>query len=422
MSHHLAHFLRARFGILDKQIYILSLGWLVSSAGFAMTIPFLSLYFHQELKMSMTAIGLFFGVTAVLRAAPQPLAGWLSDRVGRVLIMGWSQILRAGTFAGVGYAMRSASGFWPIAAAIAFNYIFGAALQPAAHAMVADLAGERERISAFSMLRIAGNLSWAIGPALGGFLAHQSYSTLFYASGVLNLISGIYFLVVLRESPHSTQAISPGFRFKELFNLRQDKLLFRHCLISFLLFLVVAQLIAALSVYCVDTVGIGQAQLGVLYAINGFMVVVFQLPMMALFKRLTLTHQLAAGAAVYAVGYFLVGIAGGFAFLVICMVVITVAEMMVSPPSLTLVANLSSPSTYGRDMGLFGFFHMSGWSLGPTVGGFMLDLFSARPILTWAVIALMALAASALYINFGRRLSRAINSGLVVQEEDPSHA
>lgn len=370
----------------------------------------------------MTAIGLFFGATAILRAAPQPFAGWLSDRIGRIPIMGWSQILRAFTFVGVGYAMMSDSGFWPIAAAIALNYIFGAALQPAAHAMVADLAKERERISAFSLLRIAGNLSWAIGPALGGFIAHHSYSVLFYVSGGLNLVSGVYFLLALKEKSQVDQAVPARFKFRDLFDLRGDTLIFRHCFISFLLFLVVAQLIAALSVYCVDKVGISQAQLGSLYAINGLMVVILQIPISSLLKRLTLTHQLAAGAAVYAVGYFLVGFAGNYSFLVMCMIIITIAEMMISPPSLTLVANLSPSGAYGRYMGLFGFFQMSGWSLGPTVGGFMLDIFATMPILTWTVIAFMAVIASGLYLNFGRRLSRITDSGLVVLEERAAHA
>ncbi|MDD4052223.1 MAG: MFS transporter [candidate division Zixibacteria bacterium] len=405
--------LAGRFGALDKRVYILSLGWVVSSAGFAMVIPFLSIYFHEQLGLSMSAIGLFFGFTTVLRALPQPVSGWLSDRIGRVPIMGWSQILRSLTFAGVGYAIMTGSGFLVIAAFVSFNYIFGAVLNPAANAMVADLVAKEQRVSAYAMLRIGGNLGWALGPALGGFVSDKSYSALFYLAGFLMLISGVYFFYALKDVPRKNgQRGLADFKWGDILNLRQDPRLLRHCLISFALFLVVAQLIAALSVYCVETVGISRAQLGTLYAINGFMVVFLQFPVSSFFKRITLTGQLTVGAMIYAVGYFLVGLAPGFGFLILCIVIITIAEMIVSPPAIALVANLSPPEAYGRYMGIFGFFHMSGWSLGPTLGGFLLDIFATKPVLMWASISVLAVGASILYHNFGRMLTPAQNSAL----------
>jgi MFS family permease len=400
-----------RFSALDKRLYILSLGWVVSSAGFAMVIPFLSIYFHEQLGLSMSAIGLFFGFATVLRALPQPAAGWLSDHIGRVPIMGCSLILRSFTFAGVGYAIMAGSGFPLIAVFISLNYIFGAVLNPVANAMVADFVAKEQRVSAYATLRVGGNLGWALGPALGGFVSERSYSVLFYIAGVMTLISGVYFFFALRDVPRNNRRGGlADFKWKDILNIRQDPQLLRHCLISFVLYLVVAQLIAALSVYGVDIVGISRTQLGVLYTINGFMVVFLQLPVSSLLKRITLTGQLKAGAMVYAVGYFLVGLAPGFGFLVLCIVIITIAEIVISPPAMALVANLSPPDAYGRYMGIFGFFQMSGWSLGPTLGGFLLDVFAAKPVLMWAGIAVLGVAASILYHGFGRLLTPAQNS------------
>lgn len=404
--------LRQKSGSYDYRLYILSVGWLVTAAGFAMVIPFMSIYFHQELGISMSAIGLFFGFSAILRAAPQPFAGWLSDRLGRVPIMGWSLVLRAVTFAGVGYAIMCKAGFFTIAAIISFNYITGAVLHPAANAMVADLVKKEQRIQAFSVLRIAGNLGWAIGPALGGFVAHQSYAALFLLAAVIALCAGVFFLLALRDVPRAGRDDRAEFKLGDVFGLRRDGRLYKHCLISFVLFLAVAQLIATLSVYSVESIGITRAQLGMLYALNGLMVVLFQFPISSLLKRFLLTRQLATGALVYAVGYFLVGLAPGFSFLVVCMVIITLGEIIVSPPSLTLVANLSTPGKYGRYMGLFGFFQMAGWSLGPTVGGTLLDIFAGKPIIMWSLISLLAISAFALYLGFERKLSSLVNSGL----------
>ena len=197
----------------------------------------------------------------------------------------------------------------------------------------------------------------------------------------------------------------------DIVNLRRDKLLFRHCLITFLLLMAVAQLVAPLSLYSTGQIGISRSQLGFLFAVNGFMVVFLQLPVSSLFKRFFLTRQMALGAIIYTIGYFLVGFAGGFWFLVACMIVITTAEMITIPPSTTMVANLSSPAEYGRFMGIYGLFTTAGWSLGPTVGGILLDLFQGHPVLTWGLISSTALIASLLYLDFGRRLSREVNTG-----------
>lgn len=400
-----------RRSAIDRRVFIMSFGWMVSSAGFAMVIPFLSIYFHEHFGLSMSAIGLFFGFTAVLRSVPQPVAGWLSDRVGRVPIMGGSQILRALTFVGVGYAILAGGGFSLIALFISFNYIFGAVLDPAAKAMIADVVTPQQRVTAYAVLRIGGNLGWALGPAMGGFVSEQSFSTLFFIAGGMTVVSGIYFLIALKDVPRENNRLSKSdFRWRDIVDAQRDPLLLRHCAISFVLFLAVAQLIAALSVYSVETVGISRAQLGVLYAINGFMVVFLQFPVSASLRRMPLTGQLVIGAVIYAVGYFLVGLADGFDFLVACMVIITIGEMVISPSSLTLVANLSPPEAYGRYMGIFGFFNTSGWSLGPTLGGFLLDVFASRPVMIWTVISILAMTAGILYLRLGRRLTAIQNS------------
>lgn len=396
----------------DKRIYILGFGWLVTSIGFAMVIPFLSIYFHSELGMTMSAIGLFFGVTAVLRAIPQPMAGWLSDRFGRVRIMGWSQVLRALTFAAVAYAMAEGAGFWIIGAIIGLNYIFGAVLHPAANAMVADIVAKQDRIPAYAFLRITGNLGWAIGPAMGGFIAHVSYARLFFISGLLALSSGLVFMLLLKEVKTEKPIDFHAFKIKDIFNLSKDRLLLRHCLISLLLFLAVAQFIAPFSVYVTDNLDITKSQLGTLYAVNGFMVVFLQFFMSALFRKWKLTNQLIIGAINYSLVYLYLVFAGDFSHLVIFMIFMTLGEMVVSPPSVTIVANLSPPSAYGRYMGVFGLFQMAGWSLGPTVGGVLLDIFAYNPAHTWFVISGMALLAAFLFYRMSLKLSPDVNSGL----------
>ncbi|MCH7690989.1 MAG: hypothetical protein IIA17_08100 [candidate division Zixibacteria bacterium] len=59
----------------DKNLWVLSAGWFVSALGFALSIPFISIYFNARLGLSITEVGIFFGVMAIVRAVFQGIGG-----------------------------------------------------------------------------------------------------------------------------------------------------------------------------------------------------------------------------------------------------------------------------------------------------------------------------------------------------------
>ena len=177
----------------------------------------------------------------------------------------------------------------------------------------------------------------------------------------------------------------------------------------FLLYLVVAQLMAPFSVYAVEMVKISEHQLGLLYMLNGLMVVALQLPVTKLLSRYKLTMQLAIGAFIYALGYGMVGILAGFNFFVLAMIVITTGEIFMSPPALTLTSNLAPEGRIGRYMGIYGFAVASGWSFGPLYGGVILDYFGDKPQIAWMIISSLGIISGVGYLLFSRKLPKEYN-------------
>jgi MFS family permease len=392
----------------DRNLWILSLGWFVSSLGFAASIPFISIYFHAEFGMSMTKIGLFFGVLAIVRAAFQIIGGEISDRMERRRLLIWSQFFRAGSFVFLAAAIQWDWGFWWVAVFLAINSIFGAVFQPVANAVVSDLLPKGKRLDGYAITRSAGNLGWAAGPAIGGFLATSSYALLFAISSAITLFSGLIFLLFLKVVRLERQ--KDRFRLSDIIAIKNDSYLAWHAVLVFLLYLVVAQLMAPFSVYTVEMIGISKSQLGYLYTLNGLLVVFFQIPITKLLSRFSLTSQLSWGAFLYVVGYSMVGMLIGFEYFVLAIAVVTVGEMFMSPPTLTLASRLAPPGRMGRYMGIIGFVMASGWSFGPLYGGVILDHFGGTPAVAWLVISSLALFSGVGYLFFARRLPAEFNA------------
>lgn len=59
-------------------------------------------------------------------------------------------------------------------------------------------------------------------------------------------------------------------------------------------------------------------------------------------------------------------------------------------------------------MGVFSFFTATGWSLGPAVGGVLLDTIS-NPIVLWGAISSIGLVSAAGYALLGKRIPEESN-------------
>lgn len=391
----------------ERDLWVLCGGWFVGALGFAAAIPFLSIYFHNNLGMSLTEIGLFFGAIALVRSVFQAVGGELSDRMSRKTLLVWAQLIRAVTFLLLGLAIDYELGFWPVAVLMTINSIFGAVYHPALQALVSDLLPEEKRLDGYALTRAAGNLGWAAGPAIGGFLAHSSYAVLFYMAAAILLSSGLIFRFVFI----GPKQIKPkeSFRISDLVAIKDDSNLAIHCVLCFLLYLVVAQLIAPFSVYAVQMVGRSEIELGWLYTVNGLLVGLAQVLVTRFLSGYRFTTQLALGAVLYFVGYGVMGLSGNYVYLLTVIVVVTTGEMVMSPPSVTLTSRLAPEGHMGRYMGIYSFFMTAGWSLGPLYGGWFLDHFADQTELAWLLIASLAILPAVGFLWFGKRLPDSYN-------------
>jgi MFS family permease len=416
----------------DRRLLHLFLGRLLASTGFSIVIPFLALYLHGTRGVSMSAVGLIFFFGALCGAGGQVVGGEWSDQSGRKRVLVACQLIRAAAFVGLGIAVTLHASVLVFTLLTGLSAFAGRMFEPPSGAMVADITTGERRIEAYGILRIGGNLGWALGPAIGGFLAALSYASLFYVAAGVLLAAGTLIAIKVEETLPSLRrsaapaptpdgaaaaAVPPvgpvlpgrGLSIEGTITVLRDPIFLRYCLVTLLLFTAMGQLMSTFSVYTVEWAKRTKVELGTLYALNGLMVVFLQFPAVRMLASLRMTTALIVGSLLYSLGYGMMGWGSDYLLLFAGMFVVTLGEIVTTPPSMNLVANFSPENLRGRYMGVFGIFNSFGWSIGPLVGGVLLDLAAGRPRLLWGVIASLTVLAAIGFVDLRRRLDPALD-------------
>jgi len=391
------------------------IGWLafmrlVGGLGFAISLPFLSIYLHEDLGIAMSVIGVMLATAGLLGGVSATAGGMLSDRIGRRSLLIGLLALRAVSFLLLAYLVWAKSPFAIFAAVYIFSSILGTSIFPLTEAIVSDVTPTNKRADAFSVLRVASNLGWAIGPAVGGVLVIFGYYWLFVVTAMM--IGGA--ATVASFAIHETNKPVAGVKNKTLLApVLRDRRLMIFMGVGLLMFLARGQLISTLSVHLSGTVGLSKSQIGWLYALNGGMVAALQMLTTKYTNRINPLSALSFAAGMYAAGYFLVGWAGGMIEMIVAMLIITTAEMIETPTAAAYVTMLAPEGLTGSYLGVFHFAFHLGWTVGPMVGGIFIDL-APDPLYAWTGIATLAAIG-----GIGFRIMKEFDSRRVAALEAP---
>ena len=394
------------FGRFEAGIWVITAIDLLYAAGFSICLPFLSLYLYLERGLSMTMVGMIILASGLCSAATQLAGGGLSDRFGRrPLLLGGAGI-RVFLYSGMAVLIGFSAPIWAIVAIYIAGRLVGAIAEPATSAMVVDFSPKERLTEAYGVLRVGRNVGWAAGPAVGGYLAtFLPYAWLFGAAVLASALAFCIILLFLRESFHGA---AEQVNLRSIFSVATDRTFLMFTGLVLLAFLVVGQHVSTLSVFTVDRLGFSTAQYGLLLTANGLVVILFQYPVARWLSHLTKSLPLILGCWLYGLGYLSLGWVGSFTWAVVAIVIITAGEIIFFPTALSVVGKLSPQDQRGRYMGFFGLSGALGMSVGPLLGGVLLDAFPTDPRFIWGTIAFVAFVAAAGFHRWGvaRQASR----------------
>ena len=359
---------RAAYEGLPREVWLLSIVLFVNRSG-TMVIPFLTLYLTSELGMSESAAGRMISVYGVGAICGAYLSGRFTERIGAIRLQTVCMFLAA-----PGYLLVGAWSTWPAIAASLFALsIVNEAVRPANATALTKLTTAENRTRAFSLQRLAANLGFSFGPVIGGMLATFNFSLLFVVDALTTLAAAAALLAFFRmrrlEAP-AAQSTQPTLATSPL----RDRTFVAFLGLTLLSMMVFMQFSSTYPLYLRDHFGMNEPQIGLMFAVNTSIIVVFEMLLIDVVKHWPLMRTIAWGSFLSCVGFGILpfGSSGGYA--VLAMTVVTVGEMLSFPLSSAFVANRSGPGREGIYLGWYVAVHSLAWVLGPGIGAVIYEI------------------------------------------------
>lgn len=376
---------KSAYSGLSTQTWFLSLVILINRSG-TMVVPFMTMYATQKLHYSLTDAGIImalFGAGSIVGAF---IGGKITDAIGFYTVQ-VSALFGGGImFIVLGYLQS----YVVLCCGTFLLSLVNESFRPANSTAIAYYSKTENRTRSYSLNRLAINLGWAFGGALGGFLASYNYHLLFWVDGLTNISAAVILLMILPVPANLQSSIASNK--EKAINGRsayKDKQYLFFILLTILFAFCFFQMFTILPVFLKQQLKINERLIGTLMAMNGLIIAVIE--MVVVFKLESKPQPL----RFIKYGVWLVGISyvmynlfnGQFLLSLFSMVIITFGEMFSMPFMNSYWISRSEDHNRGQYAALYTMAWGTAQIASPSLGGFIADHYSFTA-LWWMVFAI----------------------------------
>jgi predicted MFS family arabinose efflux permease len=370
---------------LPKEAWWLSLITLINRSG-TMVIPFLSLYLTKEKDFTLAQVGWIMTAFGGGSVAGAYLGGLISDRIGPYKTMVFS-LLSSGIF----YILTQfASDFWQIIAMIFMVVLLADTFRPASFAALRYYTNTDNRTRSTSLIRLAINLGFSAGPAVGGYLIFNfGYTSLFWVDGVTSILAMGLMMLTLRpkKSDETLEPTEP----QKTESAYKDKQFLGFILALIFFAFAFLQYFSTIPYYYSEDYGLSEKAIGILMGFNGFLVFIIEMPVVHYLEKKKKGELLFVfyGAILLFFSFLVLQIGHHVALLWIGMALMSFAEVIAFPFANSYALKRSHRGLVGQYMALFSLSFSIGHIFAHNSGFQMINYFGFS--ITWIVIAAICL-------------------------------
>ena len=374
---------------------MLSIVMFLNRAG-AMVLPFLGIYINSSLGYSISDAGIVlssFGVGSIIGSTA---GGWLTDKIGNYKVQVGSLFLTAPFY----FMMPHFKTLTALCIGMFILSIISECFRPANSVAISKYAKPENLTRAFSLNRLAINLGFSIGPAIGGFLSAISFDLLFYINGIACIIAGITYVIFFKSRKERNVGFKGGSVEKAVSKSPYTDLPFiAFTLICACFCVCFFQLLSTLPLFLREDRGMDESQIGLLMGFSGLLIVLLEMPLVKMVeKRMSIAVILFYGTLVTSITYFIYLFNPTIAMLYLAIFLMSIGEMLILPFMSTVTALRSDENNKGVYMGMNGLAASVALVISPYVGTKVVELYSYNVL--WAgTCVLLILSAVGFYLT-----------------------
>lgn len=358
---------RNAYGGMSREIWLLAAVMFINRSG-TMVIPFMSVYLTQSLHFSLSDAGLVVSCAGAGGILGVYLGGKLTDRFGHYYVQLTSLALGGMMF----FVLMQMRTFPTLCVTIFFLSLVGEAFRPANSASIAFYAKPENLTRSYALNRLAINLGWSIGPALGGVFATVGYQYLFITDGLTNLSAALFLALLIKNRTQkqnsetqeavSTIAVKSAFR---------DGIFMRFMVFTVLFSVSFMTFFSIVPVFWKTELKINEFYIGLLLAGNGLLVVAIEMLLIYRIEQLRsrLTY-IRWGVLFCGLTYLLFFIFKGMIWVLpLAVVTITISEMLAMPFMNSFTIERSTQQNRGQYSALYSMCYSISQVVAPALGG-----------------------------------------------------
>ncbi len=388
------------FSGLSREVWLLAFITFVNRAG-TMVVPFLSLYLTKDMRLTLEEVGWIMSSFGAGSVVGSWLGGKLADKLGFYDVMIGALLTSGLAF----IVLQYVQGFWPFCIGIFVLLLLSDAFRPAMFVAIRAYAGPESRTRAVTLIRLAINLGFSMGPAVGGLIiAGFGYSGLFWVDGLTCLIAMAIMLFGLpraqakkdNEAARSIALRSP---------YRDGPFLF-FLLTTVLICVPFLQYFSTVPLFYNEVHGLDEFNIGLLLGMNGALIFLIEMPLIKYsedhgFDRMRI---LVVSVAFIALSFVMLNIFPHVVFLWIGMLFLTVGEMLNFPFMNRFAYDRAEQGSPGAYMALFTIAWSVAHIIGHTLGLNLIARFGYQA--TWVIFTGMLLLAMVMLVVLKRMVRR----------------
>lgn len=335
----------------SREVWILAIITFINRAG-TMVLPFLSKYLKEDLNFTYSQVGwimVAFGIGSMLGSW---LGGKLSDKIGFYKIMIFSLFTSGVMFFGIQYI----TSFWGLCIGMFAIMTIADMFRPAMFVSLGTYAKPENRTKALTLVRLAVNLGFTAGPALGGLvIMGLGYKGLFWVDGTTCIVSILIFAFLIKEKKGAVEYERENEKNVEYTSVFKDKIFWIFLFICFVTAVLFFQIFTTLPLYHNEKFGLTEFQSGLLLSLNGLIIFLLEMPIVSIVQRKNISKLkiILYGCLLMAISFYILLINIWAGILIVSIIFVTFGEMFIFPFSNSFALSRAPKGHEGRYMALF---------------------------------------------------------------------